>query len=168
MEDPRMISSVSDGAFDEASAPRTRIAARGYWLRSLGQLRREKGGLVAIGLIALILAVGFLADWLAPYGYQHFDIHGVNRAPTFQHWHLFGTDGVGHDIFSRTLFAIRTSVLIGLVVGAAAGTLGLAVGTLAGYYGGLLAGIAMWCVQLVTAVPALLLLFTGVVLVGQA
>jgi peptide/nickel transport system permease protein len=151
-----------------ASADAVALHAHGYWLQSFRRFRRDRVALVALATVALLLLAGFLATVIAPYDYQHFDIRNVNRPPSFHASHLFGTDGVGHDIFSRTLFGLKTSVLIGLVVGVAASLLGVAVGAVAGFYGGWADGILMWGVQFVTSIPALLLLFLGIVLVGQA
>jgi ABC-type dipeptide/oligopeptide/nickel transport system permease subunit len=135
--------------------------------RALRRFRRDRLALVALAVLLFIVAAGLLARAIAPYTYQHFDIHHVDVPPLHQ-GHLFGTDTVGHDVFSRTLYAIRTSVLIGLVVAAAGGLLGVALGAAAGYFGGWLDAIVMWCVDFITAIPALGVLFTGVVLVGRA
>ncbi|MGZ4418619.1 MAG: ABC transporter permease [Gaiellaceae bacterium] len=146
-------------AVAEAGFPRSR--ARRRW-------RRGRGALLAVALIGVILLIGSFADQIAPYGYQHFDIRGVNVHPGLTAHHFFGTDGVGHDVFSRTLFAIRTSIVIGLIVAAVAGAIGVVAGVLAGYAGGAVDAVVMWFVQFMSSIPALGLLFTGIVLLGRA
>lgn len=137
----------------------------GYWRLSFARFRRRRVAFVALGLVAAVLLASLLARWIAPYGYQHFDIRGVDRPPGLAH--LLGTDSAGHDVLSRTLFSTRTSVEIGLFVGIAASLIGLVAGTLAGYLGGVVDAVVSWVVRFLTSIPALGLLFAGVVVVGQ-
>jgi peptide/nickel transport system permease protein len=55
-------------------------------------------------------------------------------SPSAAHW--FGTDELGRDIFSRTLYGARVSLTVGISVVIGAGLVGLAIGCLAGYFGG--------------------------------
>jgi ABC-type dipeptide/oligopeptide/nickel transport system permease subunit len=157
-----------EGVSEEHLEAFARVRRRGYWSRSWRRFFRERVALFAALAIAVVVGAGLLARWLAPYDYQHFDIRAVNLLPTLRAHHFFGTDGVGHDVFSRTLYSIQTSILVGVVVAVAAGALGLLVGALAGYYRGWLDAVVMWLVQFLTAIPALGLLFAGIVLVGRA
>lgn len=144
------------------------VVARRPVVRALARLRRDRLALVALAVLACVVVAALLANEIAPYGYQRFNVHAVQLPPTLRGNHFLGTDVVGHDVLSRTLYATRTSVLIGLVVAAAAGLLGLLVGAAAGFFGGWLDAVVMACVELITTIPALGVLFAGVVLVGQA
>nr|WP_040772052.1 ABC transporter permease [Rhodococcus rhodnii] len=76
------------------------------------------------GLVLVVVLAGLAAPWLAPYGPLE-QIRGANLVgASAQHW--FGTDEVNRDVFSRTLFGIRTNLAIvvpAVLVGAALGTL---------------------------------------------
>ena len=86
------------------------------------RLRRNKTAMAGMLIILFLLAVAVLADVIAPYGYRDQDYSAVMQPPSAAH--LFGTDNLGRDIFSRCVYGARYSlpigvicVLIGLVIG---------------------------------------------------
>jgi peptide/nickel transport system permease protein len=83
--------------------------------------------------VALILAA-LLAPWLAPLPPSAQSLEHRLLSPAAQH--LFGTDELGRDILSRTLYGARVSLLVGFSVVTGAGLTGLLVGCVAGYFGG--------------------------------
>ena len=82
-------------------------------------------------LIILILSALF-APWLTPY--DPFEMNVVDRLlhPNETYW--FGTDAYGRDIFTRTLYGGRVSLVIGAAVAVAATVVGLLIGVVAGYF----------------------------------
>ncbi len=74
--------------------------------------------------------------------------------------HLFGTDRLGRDIFSRTLYAFRTSLSIGLASVVAAFVLGITVGGIAGYLGGIVDAAIMRVIEFLQSIPTLPLWLT--------
>jgi len=92
----------------------------------------------------------------APYsffGLLQSDVHffGSSRGQVF----LFGTDALGRDIFSRTLYGARISMTIGLVGVALSLVLGILLGGVAGYFGGLVDTVVMRIVDLFISIPTL-------------
>ena len=81
------------------------------------------------------------------------DIHlfGVDGS----HVHLFGTDQIGRDVFSRTLYATRTSLSIGFIGVAVAFVLGLTFGGISGYVGGIVDLVIMRVVEFIRSIPTL-------------
>lgn len=75
--------------------------------------------------------------------------------------HLFGTDRLGRDIFSRTLYAFRTSLSIGAVSVLVAFVLGIAIGGLAGYLRGLFDTVSMRVIEFLQSIPTLPLWLTA-------
>jgi peptide/nickel transport system permease protein len=71
--------------------------------------------------------------------------------------HLFGTDELGRDVFSRVLYGARLSVPLALLLVGISLTIGATVGALAGYLGGIVDGIVMRAADLVFAFPAIIL-----------
>jgi peptide/nickel transport system permease protein len=69
--------------------------------------------------------------------------------------HLFGTDQIGRDVFSRTLYATRTSLSIGVIGVVLAFILGLAIGGLSGYMGGMVDLVVMRLVEFIRSIPTL-------------
>ena len=89
-----------------------------------------------IGMVILVVIVGasILAPWIAPY-----DPNGVNMADSLQGpslKHLFGTDLLGRDLFSRILYGGRSSMVLALFATFLSMLFGMVVGTAAGYFGG--------------------------------
>jgi peptide/nickel transport system permease protein len=112
------------------------------------------GGVIAL----LIVAVAVLAPLLTPYPadagsatHPEFALH----APSLRH--LFGTDQVGRDVFSRVLYGARTSPLVALFVLLIACAVGIPLGVAAGYFGGVTDEIIMRITDVFLAFPPLLL-----------
>jgi peptide/nickel transport system permease protein len=121
-----------------------------------------------VALIALIAVVGLLvagalAPVLAPGGWNNIDLAARwrNHGPTLADWHLLGTDNIGRDTLVRTLYGIHGSEQAALLAAVLATLLGLAIGGLAGYRGGWLDALLMRVADLITAFPALMLLFAA-------
>jgi peptide/nickel transport system permease protein len=85
------------------------------------------------GTILLMLAA-ILAPWIAPRNPSTQSLPERLLSPSAQHW--MGTDELGRDELSRTLYGARVSLLVGVSVVLGAGIIGLAIGSLAGYFGG--------------------------------
>jgi peptide/nickel transport system permease protein len=111
----------------------------------------------AAGLVMLLLLVlsAIFAPLIAPYNPDGFNAADKFLAPSAHH--LFGTDDVGRDIFSRVLYGARYSLTAGLVILALAASTGTVIGLVAGYVGGLLDEVLMRVTDMFLAFPALIL-----------
>jgi peptide/nickel transport system permease protein len=88
---------------------------------------------IAIGgaLVAILVAMAILAPWIAA---DPFRLSPINRLrPPSERW-WFGTDNFGRDVFARTVYGARVSLIVGLTVAVIASALGLALGLLCGYF----------------------------------
>ncbi len=85
-------------------------------------------------LLLLFVICAFLAPWLSPYDPARLDLTGRLMGPTAAHW--FGTDELGRDILSRTIFGARISMIVAVSVVGLSLAVGLIAGCLAGFYGG--------------------------------
>jgi peptide/nickel transport system permease protein len=92
--------------------------------------------LAAAGAVLVVIFVIFalFAPWIAPRDPAAIDLPARLDSPSHAHW--FGTDELGRDIFSRTIYGARISMMVGSCVVLASLALGLVVGSIAGYYGG--------------------------------
>jgi peptide/nickel transport system permease protein len=111
------------------------------------------------GAIAALAVLALAAPLLAPYAPDALDLANRRAAPSIAH--LFGTDDLGRDVFSRALFGGRVSIAIGLLSAVVAVGLGVAVGAAAGYAGGWTDTILMRATDAVLSVPRLLLLMVA-------
>lgn len=83
-------------------------------------------------LVAIFFLGAVFASWLAPYDPRALNVMDRLTPPNHQYW--FGTDHFGRDLFSRLLYGARISMLVGVGVVLASGTLGTVVGLTAAYY----------------------------------
>jgi peptide/nickel transport system permease protein len=127
------------------------------------RLLRQRAMLGALVVLVPVFVVGWDAADLAPYHWLHLDLVLLQSGPTYHAWHLFGTDLIGRDIFSRTLWAIGTEERVAFSVAAIGTAVGVVVGALAGWYRGWLDALLMRLADLATALPALLILFGAIV-----
>jgi peptide/nickel transport system permease protein len=87
-----------------------------------------------LALALLLVFAAIVAPWISRQNPAAQDLPDRLMSPSAAHW--FGTDELGRDIFSRTLYGARVSLTVGISVVIGAGLVGLAIGCLAGYFGG--------------------------------
>ncbi|MDP1836917.1 MAG: ABC transporter permease [Reyranella sp.] len=125
------------------------------WARAWRRLRRRKGAMVGLAIVAAFIVVAIFAPLIAPYDPIATSWSAVRKAPSWAHW--LGTDEVGRDILSRIIFGARASLSAGVVsVGIAVG-IGVPLGLLAGYAGGWIDAVLSRIVDAMLAVPFLIL-----------
>lgn len=115
-------------------------------------------------LIILLFIVAFLAPILAPFDPNQIKDVVITRYQAPSLTHLFGTDSLGRDLFSRALFGARISLSIGVLSVIISMSLGTVYGAISGYFGGLVDNILMRFVDVIMAFPIffLMLLLVGV------
>lgn len=125
-----------------------------------GWSRLKRSALSIAGLIVVVLVVlaAVFAPVLAPYPQDagagvHFD--RVHQPPSLAH--LFGTDDVGRDIFSRSLFGARLSLGLGVIVLVISMAIGIPLGLISGYWGGGTATVIMRTADIFLSIPSLVL-----------
>ena len=114
--------------------------------------------IVGILLVGVVVVSALFAEFLAPFP-EHVgavvDFTNFNKAPDAMNW--FGTDLVGRDLFSRILFAYRTSLILGVVVLVIAVPIGVTLGLVAGYIGGWTEYVLMRITDVFLSIPPLVL-----------
>ena len=129
------------------------------------RLIREKpiGALAGLVFVLFVLC-GLFADVLAPYGFNQISPIERLRPPSAKH--LFGTDNLGRDLFSRCLYGARISAIIGLSAAALATLISVVLGMLTGYLGGRFDMIGQRFVDAYMSFPELVILIAVVSAVG--
>ena len=119
--------------------------------------RLIKNKMAVLGMIVLAVAVliAIFGPLIAPYDYAEPDIINAYAGPSLAH--PFGTDDLGRDIFSRMIIGTRASLSIGLISVAFAAVVGIALGAVSGYFGGLTDQIIMRAMDILQALPSLIL-----------
>lgn len=128
-------------------------------------LRKQPLAVFGLALLILFVLVALFAPLLAPYNPAAIDLNHRLLAPGHAHW--FGTDELGRDIFSRTLFGARISLLVATSVVACSLFLGLILGGAAGYYGGAFdTALNIFLMNAFLALPGILLAIAFVAFLG--
>jgi peptide/nickel transport system permease protein len=139
--------------------------------RILLKRARSHRGLVIGGAIVLaVLLVGLAAPLIAPHDPYLQDLSKRLLPPVWTEkgsWeHIFGTDALGRDYFSRILYGARISMLIGLTAALGSGLIGTTLGLLAGYFGGRVDSIVTFIISVRLALPVVLVALAVVSLFG--
>jgi peptide/nickel transport system permease protein len=132
----------------------------GLWREAGYRLARNPGALVGGLLVLVFVAAAVFAPLIAPFGPLDQNLSllkegGVPPGPSSSH--LLGVDLVGRDVLSRILYGARFSLLIGVVSVAIGLSVGLLLGSIAGYLGGVVDSVIMRCMDVMLAIPGLLL-----------
>ena len=129
------------------------LAAEGPWARARRRFFRHRLAVASLFILLVVASAGFLSSHLARYGYEEVNINALSAPPSWAH--PFGTDQVGRDYFSRTLYGLRSEVSIALLIGFFGTLVGTLVGAAAGYLGRFTDLVVMRAADLLLTVPPL-------------
>jgi len=128
---------------------------------------RQKLALAGLLLLLIFLLCAVLAPHLAPHDPAQLDLASRLAPPSPAHW--FGTDELGRDVLSRTLYGARVSLTVAFAVVTLSLTAGLILGLLAGFYGGWLdTVINLYLTNAFLALPGILLAVAFVAFLGPS
>lgn len=115
---------------------------------------RNRTAFIGLGILLVMLVFVIGANWIAPYEYQAM---GALPFQTSSAEHLFGTDNYGRDLFSRCVYGARYTLFISVLCVVAACFSGGLLGVIAGYFGGKTDELIMRFMDILQAIPAVLL-----------
>jgi len=134
---------------------------RKVWSR----FKRDRIAMASLGVIGLLFFAALFGDWIAPY---RFDLQNTAESlspPSRAHW--MGTDELGRDLFSRLIYGTRVSMSVSLLTALSALVLGTLYGAVSGYVGGKIDNLMMRAVDVIYALPDLLLIILITVVIGR-
>lgn len=141
----------------------------GLWRDAFLRLRKNPGAVIGFVLVGLFVLVAIFAPLIAPSDPLSQDIGALKGrccpGPSLDY--PFGLDALGRDEFSRVIYGARYSLVIGVVSVAVGLAIGLILGSIAGYLGGWADSIVMRLMDIMLAVPGLLLAIGIVAMLGQ-
>ena len=126
--------------------------------RALRRFLRHRLAIGALIVLLVIVLLAIFAPAFARYPYQEMSLRDTKSPPTTQHW--FGTDRIGRDIWSRTLYGARVSLAVGLATGLLATAIGTTIGALSGYYRGWVDMLLMRFTDIVMTFPSIIIMLT--------
>jgi peptide/nickel transport system permease protein len=143
-------------------------APSGLWRDAWFRLRRNPAALLGFGLVSVFVLVAVFAPLIAPYDPLEQDLAalGGSCCPGPSADHFFGLDQLGRDEFSRIAYGARYSLIIGVVSVVVGLSIGLLLGATAGYFGGIVDSVIMRLMDIMLAIPGLLLAIGIVAMLG--
>jgi len=143
------------------------VEVRSQWTYARRRFMRHRLAVASLVILIVIFTAGFTAPWIAPYSFEGYDVNNLEVGPTFSGGHVFGTDLLGRDYFSRVLYGIRTSIHVAFVVTILTVLIGTSIGMVAGYYSRWADNLLMRFTDLILTLPALAVLLTAAAFLGH-
>lgn len=122
----------------------------------LREFKKNKLALVCLAILTIITIMSILAPYIVNYGPNEQDV--LNKLAPASRDHIFGTDELGRDYFSRSLYGGRISLSVGFLSMIISTFIGILVGTISGYYGGAIDSILMRFTDIFLTLPSFLLI----------
>jgi oligopeptide transport system permease protein len=149
---------------EEAAKP---PAGRSPWADARGRFLRNKAAVVALVILALITLACVFGPMVLPYEFDTADWNAMTQPPSMQGHHYFGTDDAGRDLLVRCLIGGRISLMVGLLATLCSVAIGIAWGATAGFLGGRIDNFMMRIVDMMYAIPYLLIAILLVTILGR-
>lgn len=140
-------------------------APRNIWIDAGRRFLRNRLSVLALAIVVLLIGMAIFADVIAPEGYDHQAYANAWQPPSVAH--PLGTDAFGRELSSRIIHGSRISLVVGFATMFVALLIGLPFGAAAGWYGGKLDYMLMRVIDVVSAVPNLLLAILVVSVLGS-
>ncbi|MXX25443.1 MAG: ABC transporter permease [Caldilineaceae bacterium SB0668_bin_21] len=148
----RSSKAIRDTLASELDRPES--GQRGLWSDAFRRLLRNRLSLIGLIIVILTYATALAGPYLAPYDYLDQNLEQIGMPPNAEHW--LGTDDVGRDYFSRLLHAMRTAVLISILVPLLTLVIGVTLGTVSAYSGRAVDNTIMRLADVVMTIPTIL------------
>ena len=144
------------------------VAGRSPWMDARSRFLRNKAAVISVGLLFLVVVLCAVGPLVLPHAFDSADWDAMSLPPTFNNSHFFGTDESGRDLLVRTLIGGRVSLIVGFLATLSSVSLGIAWGATAGFIGGRTDAFMMRVVDMMYAVPYLLIAILMVTILGRA
>ena len=156
---------ITANGFSLASDKGLLTKPRNLWSDAAQRFMRNRLSVVALSLILLLILMALFADVLAPEGYDKQVYADAWQSPSWEH--PMGTDPFGRDLLSRIIHGARISLLVGLVSMAFSLLIGVPIGAASAWFGGAVDYLFMRLIDIISAVPNLLLAILIVTVLGS-
>lgn len=137
-----------------------------YWQDAWRRLKKNKAAIFAIVILAALVVMAIIGPHMLPYSYSDQDLTITDKGPTQLHGHPFGADNLGRDLFVRVWIGARISLFIGVAGAAMELVMGVIYGGISGFKGGMLDNVMMRIVDILYAIPDVLLMILLIMVMG--
>jgi oligopeptide transport system permease protein len=163
-ESSGLVAKVADAAAHPGSAP---DGGRSLWSDARRRFLRNRAAIVSLAVLSLICLACVIGPWVLPHSFDSADWDLMSAAPTLANSHYWGTDDAGRDLLVRCLIGGRVSLTVGLLATLSSVTLGIVWGATAGFVGGKVDALMMRIVDMMYAIPYLLIAILLVTILGR-
>jgi oligopeptide transport system permease protein len=143
------------------------IAGRSLLSDALARLRRNKAAMLGLFILTLIALFAIIAPNISPHPYDEIYWDRFNIGPDFENQHWFGTDASGRDLFVRTAYGARISLMVGLVATFVSLVIGVFYGAVAGFASRRVDNFMMRIVDILYAMPFIFFVILLMVFFGR-
>ena len=152
-----------DALVDASKAP----PGRSPWADARGRFLRNKAAVFALVVLAIITLVCIFGPMVLPYEFDTADWDAMKLPPSLKGHHYWGTDESGRDLLVRALIGGRISLMVGILATICSVIVGIAWGATAGFIGGKVDSFMMRFVDMMYAIPYLLIAILLVTILGR-
>ena len=142
--------------------------SRSLWEEAFRRLLKNKGAIVGAIFMILLIAAAIAAGFIYDYDTDVIGQNISNRLKWPSREHIFGTDELGRDIFTRVIYGARYSLFIGFGSEAIGLIIGIILGSLAGFHGGWVDMLVMRSADVLYAIPNIMIAVVIVSLLGTS
>ena len=142
-------------------------AGRSPWDDARARFLRNRAAVASALVLALIGLLCAVGPWVLPHEFDSADWDAMKLPPTWKNLHWWGTDESGRDLLVRCLVGGRISLMVGLLATVCSVAVGIAWGATAGFLGGRVDSVMMRIVDMMYAIPYLLIAILLVTLLGR-
>ncbi|MFW5712196.1 MAG: ABC transporter permease [Spirochaetia bacterium] len=131
------------------------------------QLKRSPRAIAGLTILLIWIIAALIGPALLPYTYTEMDMNNQMVAPG-EAGHLLGTDALGRDVFSRIIYGSRSILTIALLTSLLSSIAGIIIGFTAGYFGGIVDTIFLRIMDILMAIPPLVLAMVVLGILGNS
>lgn len=142
-------------------------SGRSLWADARRRFWRNKAAVASLLVLVLITLACAVGPWVLPHAFDSADWDAMSLPPSLKNAHFWGTDDAGRDLLVRSLIGGRISLTVGLLATLASVSLGIAWGATAGFMGGRVDALMMRIVDMMYAIPYLLIAILLVTILGR-
>ena len=156
--DDAIETAATQAALDSVHLEGLEVQSLTQWQLARRKFFQHRLAMTSLLILSAVFLAALFAELIAQYDPNMPNVPDRSLAPTLDGFHIFGTDKIGRDYFTRTLYGTRTSVYVALIVASVSTVIGVVIGGIAGYYGGWVDNILMRTTDLFLTLPFLAIL----------
>ncbi|NOU85143.1 ABC transporter permease subunit [Paenibacillus sp. LMG 31460] len=136
-----------------------------YWQDAWRRLKKNRLAMAGLIILVALIVFAIIVPFVSSYDYQTQNLKVKNVGPSGEHW--FGTDDFGRDLWTRVWWGTRISLFIGIIAAIIDLVIGVIYGGISAYYGGKVDEVMQRTIEIVYAIPFLLIAILLIMVIGS-